>query len=266
MKFACSSWILFLFIIGNSQLPIEAKKVESSKNNLEITNGDVAEPNSFPYVVAILTIIDDRIVTCGGSLISDSLVLTAARCVYGATDADISIGAHDLKNLEENHIQMTSKSFIIHEGYQNGSMHHDIAVIELESAVTLSDRIATVKLPQYSDISTNFNGRQGVVAGWGKTSDTDNSTSNVLHYAKLTIIPNTVCTISHAFQISLEQICTSGVARKNICLGDSGSPLVVDGIQIGIASFGSDFGCEVGLPGVYTRVTSYLNWLGISPK
>ncbi|KAJ8982907.1 hypothetical protein NQ317_004561 [Molorchus minor] len=56
-------------------------------------------------------------------------------------------------------------------------------------------------------------------------------------------------------------MCTSGVSQLNICLGDSGSPLMVDGVQVGIASFGSDFGCESGFPGVYTRVTSYIDWI-----
>ncbi|KAG5872045.1 hypothetical protein JTB14_037326 [Gonioctena quinquepunctata] len=251
---------IFLFIIGGFN--VDSKPNSTKKGNVKIVNGLEAEPHSLPYMVAIRTVIDDREILCGGSLISDSLVLTAAKCVFGATEAELAFGAHDLAKVEKSQVQMTSTEFIIHEKFRKDSMKYDIAIIELPAAVPLSEYIATIKIPKVNDIFTNFNDREGVVAGWGKTSDLANSTSNVLRTANLTIIPNIACLLSHALQISLEQMCTSGVSQKNICLGDSGGPLVVDGVQVGIASFGSDLGCVVGFPGVYTRLTSYLSWFG----
>lgn len=75
-------------------------------------------------------------------------------------------------------------------------------------------------------------------------------------------------TCNQRFQnlIQPSNICTNGANRKSTCNGDSGGPLVIkeqDGTKtvIGLTSFGSSFGCEKGWPAVFTRVSSYLDWI-----
>lgn len=96
------------------------------------------------------------------------------------------------------------------------------------------DYIATIPIPKLENVTTNYDEKLGFVAGWGKTSDTDATTSNVLRSISVTIIPTLICELSYLFSLTFDQMCTTGVEQKNICLGDSGSPLVVDGYQVKI--------------------------------
>jgi secreted trypsin-like serine protease len=58
-------------------------------------------------------------------------------------------------------------------------------------------------------------------------------------------------------------LCARGEEKESVCNGDSGGPLVLEGTNtlVGVTSFGSNVGCEQGVPAGFTRVTSYLDWL-----
>lgn len=83
-----------------------------------------------------------------------------------------------------------------------------------------------------TEILNSYDEKEATVAGWGKISDAVQETSNVLRSQNLTIIPVLVCEISYLLNIRLSQMCTSGFSLKNICLGDAGGPLVLDGVLV----------------------------------
>lgn len=90
-----------------------------------------------------------------------------------------------------------------------------------------------MKIPQWDDLAKTYDGLSGIIVGWGKTSDTANKVSDTLNYAEVTIIPLISCQIIHILEpLNLDQMCTSGSAKVNICLGDNGGPLIVDGVQV----------------------------------
>lgn len=73
----------------------------------------------------------------------------------------------------------------------------------------------------------------GMLVGWGKINDTSAEYSTVPRKIEVTIIPYLSCALSYLFKVQMSQICTTGLQEgKNICLGDSGSPLVVNGTQV----------------------------------
>ncbi|CAH1106977.1 unnamed protein product [Psylliodes chrysocephalus] len=253
--------LLFSFLISSCAKPNGPEKEE----NLKIIDGIEVVPHSMPYMVAIKSNINGRNMLCGGSLITAHLVLTSAMCVSGATEAEIILGAHNIETPDEEGQQhMVATEFKIHEKFDPKKIHDDIALIQLPRPATLNKFIGTIKLPDVTEILNSYDEKEATVAGWGKISDAVQETSNVLRSQNLTIIPVLVCEISYLLNIRLSQMCTSGVSLKNICLGDAGGPLVLDGVLIGIASYGSSLGCSIGFPGVYTRVTSYLDWLLLS--
>ncbi|XP_066245763.1 chymotrypsin-like [Euwallacea similis] len=231
---------------------------------LKIVNGDEVVPHSLPYVVFLESVINGRTVRCGGSLVRQDQILTAASCLYEAENVSIIVGAHNIEQNETTQFKIKgATNFTIHENYTSETRANDIALINLDINVPLAnDSIALISTPPLADILQTYADDLGLVAGWGKTNDTDPTYSPVLRKIEITIIPFLSCTIPYLFKVKESQICTSGIQNsKNICLGDSGSPLVVNGTQVGVASYGSDFGCSVGAPGVYTRLTSYYSWL-----
>lgn len=81
------------------------------------------------------------------------------------------------------------------------------------------------------------------------------------------VMPNSGCLRYYPDSIKESNICVRTIGGISTCNGDSGGPLVhKDGNNttlIGITSFGYIYGCgcEVGWPGIFTRITSYLDWI-----
>lgn len=94
----------------------------------------------------------------------------------------------------------------------------------------------------------------------GMTSDSSNSVSTQLMTVQLPIITNAVCQQYFGIWARDEHICTSGAGGRGGCFGDSGGPLVVNGVEVGIVSFGSSL-CEGGEPTAYARVSYFRDWI-----
>ncbi|KAJ8954471.1 hypothetical protein NQ314_007077 [Rhamnusium bicolor] len=124
----------------------------------------------------------------------------------------------------------TSGSVINHGSYSSSTLNNDVSVINLPSAVTLNSNVNTIALAPAS--SGTFVGSQAYLTGWGRTSDSSNAVSPVLR----------------------------GVSTVGGCNGDSGGPLTVNGVEVGIVSFGSS-SCQAGNPTAYARVSSFRSWI-----
>ncbi|XP_050305958.1 brachyurin-like [Anthonomus grandis grandis] len=250
----CCITVIFL-AIGSFHFPeVQAK--------LKITNGEEVTPHSMPYVVALQAIIQGKAIQCGGSLVKTNKILTAASCVYEATNVTVTLGAHNLDENEETQVKIEVTNVTIHENYDPDKHYNDLAVINLDSPVELNAAMSTIPTPTLSDIIETYADELGIVAGWGKLDTTNATYSPVLRKMDATIIPFLACTISYLGQVHMNQICTTGMQDgRNICTGDAGSPLIVNGTQVGVVSYGSVLGCNVGFPGVHTRLTSFYFWL-----
>lgn len=92
----------------------------------------------------------------------------------------------------------------------------------------------------------------------------DYSTS--LHYSEQNVLPNSQCVHHYKFMTD-KKMCVSTYSGESPCRGDSGGPLLrkagIDGSLrlIGVASGGHPSGCESGYPIIYTRLSSYFNWI-----
>jgi len=88
--------------------------------------------------------------------------------------------------------------------------------------------------------------------------------TDVLQYAVVPIMNNSGCSPWYFGLVASTNICIKTTGGISTCNGDSGGPLIHnDGSNtlIGLTSFGIALGCERGWPGVFTRVTSYLDWI-----
>ncbi|XP_067629530.1 collagenase-like [Eurosta solidaginis] len=238
---------------------IVQKEVVSSR----ISNGQRAAANQFPYQADLR--IDDgpRYRFCGGSLISNEWVLTAAHCTFTAEKVTVYLGS--INHLDAIVQREADRCDIkIHSEFEMDTARNDISVIKIP-AVICSDAIQPVSLPNPASRYSAYVYKTAVASGWGYTSDTDTSNSLVLNYAYFGVITNEKCAASYygSSIIYDGKICTAADDHIKLLRGDSGGPLVLasSNIQIGIVSVTSMQGFGTNLPAAYTRVTSYLDWI-----
>ncbi|KAJ8912541.1 hypothetical protein NQ315_006612 [Exocentrus adspersus] len=226
-----------------------------------IENGKEAKPHSRPYQVGLSIPVSNGKRLCGGSLISEQIVLTAANCLKGRTDpVEIILGAHNITNPDEDgQVRINSSSIKIHPDWVQGRPINDIALIKLPEPVELGDFIQTIKLSQ--DNSTNYEGQDAVISGWGWFSDYFRENSAVLMETTLTIKSNFACEVNYLGNIDDNNICVTGDYGKTACVGDNGSPLVIDDTQVGIFSRKSVLRCDENWPMAYVRVAGFLDWI-----
>lgn len=205
---------------------------EARQSGDRIVGGQVAEPHSFPYQVALLILARLK-KTCGGSIVSAKAVLTAGHCLKNANKALVIMGGHDLIANETGveRLLVNDSNFRIHPHFNIQRALYDIALIILPTPVIFSKSIQLVKLPSGFLFDEAFSGELGTVSGYGEYCETCGS-SHVLRFAQNFIISNDECSMSFTYSTipSDTQIC---MRTKNMygnsgsCRGDSGGPLTI---------------------------------------
>uniref|UniRef100_A0A8B9JL18 Peptidase S1 domain-containing protein n=1 Tax=Astyanax mexicanus TaxID=7994 RepID=A0A8B9JL18_ASTMX len=229
--------------------------------NTKIVGGNTAVRGSWPWQVSIQSLGSHF---CGGSLINNNWILSAAHC-FQSTPAGLSVflGKQSLQTSELNSLTITVAQIINHPSYVSSTHDNDIALLQLSSSVTFSDYIQPVCLAAAG--STLGSGTLVWVTGWGDISSDGKYPQN-LQEVELPIVSNTACTSAYGSGSITSNMMCAGLSQggKDSCQGDSGGPLVIKQstgwTQAGIVSFG--YGCALPkIPGVYARVSEYQNWI-----
>ncbi|KAH8379777.1 hypothetical protein KR009_007227 [Drosophila setifemur] len=231
-----------------------------------IVGGTQVRTNKYPWIAQIIR---DTFLFCGGTLINDRYVLTAAHCVHGMDMRGVSVRLLQLDR-SSTHLGVTrSVAFAhAHVGYDPVSLVHDIALLRLDQPIPLVDTMRPACLP--SNWLQNFDFQKAIVAGWGLSQE-GGSTSSVLQEVVVPIITNAQCRATSYRSMIVDSMLCAGYVQtggRDACQGDSGGPLIVrDRIfrLAGVVSFG--YGCaKPDAPGVYTRVSRYLEWIAVNTR
>ncbi|XP_039487635.1 serine protease 1 isoform X2 [Drosophila santomea] len=245
------------------QLPIHPRDLPAVASiEGRITNGKTATAGQFPYQVGLSFASTSGSWWCGGSIIDNQWVLTAAHCTSGASAVTIYYGA-TVRTSAKLTQTVASSNFVQHASYNSAVLRNDISLIKTPS-VSFTTDINKVELPALAGTYSTYAGQNAVASGWGKISDAASSVASTLQYENFSVVSVAVCQDTYGSLIATNKvICVATPNKTSTCNGDSGGPLVLvsDGKLIGVTSFVSSAGCESGAPAGFTRVTSYLDWI-----
>ncbi|KAG7504788.1 transmembrane protease serine 9-like [Solea senegalensis] len=253
--------LLLLLLLPETQAQLDV--CGRPRLNSRIVGGDDAHPGSWPWQVSLN---QNGVQQCGGSLINNQWVLTTTSCLNSGTSGlVVYLGRQSQEGSNPHEESRTVAHIIIHPSFDSSSNNNDIALLKLSSPVNFTNYILPVCLAA-SD-STFHNGTDAWVTGWGnKALGEPLPSPQNLTEVQVPVVGNRQCQCSYGrSSISENMMCAGPQAGgKGPCHGDGGGPLVSKQngtwIQAGITSFG--LGCALpNFPAVYTRVSQYQSWI-----
>ncbi|KAB7494963.1 Transmembrane protease serine 11D [Armadillidium nasatum] len=215
------------FSVGKNEIECGTNTRTSKLGKL--IGGRPSHPKDWPWMAALLKV-DDSTLVCGGVLITDRYVLTAANCF---------------------------------NDYNSDTRDNDIALLRLERPTSFSEFISPVCLPPRFETFETFETRRGTVVGWG-TQEVGGNSSNILREISIPILRREDCESSFLGNLITPNMFCASQKGLDSCQGDSGGPLMIQQDDsrwyvVGIVSWG--IGCALDTPGVYTKVNNYINWI-----
>lgn len=237
-----------------------------------IVGGESAQQGAWPWQVRLSITTQEGTFLCGGSLVSDQWVLTAAHCIENAggtvSPANVTVRAGSLQKDSGGVVAGVSR-VIKHPAYEPVTTDNDIALLRLSSPLPLSSTVRPISpLSASQEQQLAATNTLATVTGWGTVSPKGNVSASLMQ-AQVPLISSSDCAANSAYgssQLSSNMICAGyRQGGKDACQGDSGGPLVVSNGQgghvlVGIVSWGQSCAAP-DYPGVYTRVANYQPWL-----
>uniref|UniRef100_A0A1L8DQA5 CLIP domain-containing serine protease n=1 Tax=Nyssomyia neivai TaxID=330878 RepID=A0A1L8DQA5_9DIPT len=262
---------------------------ETSKHRL--LGGQLAQLDEYPWMVRLQYKTEDNDFKyfCGGSLINDRYVMTAAHCVrnpgsfvlngvrvgeYDTSKDHDCIGGECLPKVQDILVEET----ILHPEYNSRKHKNDIALLRLKEPVQLNEFIQPICLPFSEQFKTNtFDGKRLYTSGWGTAGGGTGTPINIKQNTQFVGVNNEKCNeiySSHNIDVGQDQLCASpknGI--DDSCKSDSGAPLMTQDPKsnkgnwyaVGVLSFGSRCG-QTDWPDVFVRVSEYLDWISQTVK
>lgn len=243
---------------------------------LRIVGGDLADPNAWPWHVSLHGGMDMKYF-CGGSILAERWILTAGHCIGGyfhrqPTSMTIKVG-QPRRDTYSPYLQTHyAERLYLHPGYNKDTVNNDIALILLKDPVKFNDHVRPICLPQSKERIPV--GTRCTAIGWGKRNETAIYYERQMKQVYLEIVNQDSCNSSIRgadrkvpYILTNDMFCAGGGLGHDACSGDSGGPLLCSlNVQNdtwfvgGVVSWG--VGCAYpNVPGVYTSLPSYLDWI-----
>jgi len=237
-----------------------------------IVGGVIAGKNEYPWQVR-LHINGNGM--CGGTIIHNEWVITAAHCCQGRNSIDVLVDDWDTNVQDPTEFSVTSESIHVHHLYPGiNQISNDVCLIKVPDLSTKCTGCFKPACLPTKDIQP---GEACFISGWGTTSS-GGATSQFLKAAGVNVFSYAYCKANSDGRLGNnvedgKEFCAGlpdsdgnnlADGGTDACQGDSGGPLtcVRNGqpVLAGLVSWG--FGCaDEGFPGVYANVYNYLPWI-----
>ena len=243
---------------------------------MRIVGGTDAERFQYPWQTALVykpLSTPERYkehVFCGGSIISQSYILTAAHCLEGLFEDnfEVVVGEYDLSKKDGTEVRAGVAKIILHKAFTGDvAKGNDIGLIKLKEPLEFGPAVAPICLPPLAaQLEGLTPGTMGTVVGWGRIGKDDLAPhSNVLQAATVPILSDSECLAETGLANSDDQVC-AGESESDIsaCPGDSGGALQVQDAEgrwmmVGIVSNGPSV-CGLQ-PVVFHKIAKTIDWI-----
>nr|XP_010991428.2 kallikrein-8 isoform X3 [Camelus dromedarius]XP_031312989.1 kallikrein-8 isoform X3 [Camelus dromedarius] len=220
----------------------------------KVLQGQECKANSQPWQTALFQ--GNRLL-CGGVLVDDHWVLTAAHCKK--EKYTVHLGEHSLKKKDGTEQEMAVAQSIPHPCYNSSSddRSHDLMLIRLRGRASLGSKVKPINLADRCPQT----GQKCTISGWGTVTSPQENFPDTLNCAEVEIFSQKQCEDAYPGKVTDGMVCAGDSSGADTCQGDSGGPLVCGGVLQGITSWGSDPCGRPERPGVYTSICHYLDWI-----
>ncbi len=255
----------FNALIVTAVIAISSVAIAKPTLSTKIVGGENALKGEIPYIVSLRSKSYGHF--CGGSLIGQNWILTAAHCVRGGTIDEVWIGMLDQKDTAGVE-KIKPAKIIAHEKYSSSTMENDFALIKLATNSSFAP-VAMNNVEISIDDSIDAAPIMSMTAGWGAIKESNYSLPNMLQKVSVPLVSTNNCNVKEAYNgdITDSMICAGyKTGGKDSCQGDSGGPLAIidaeTGVHtlIGVVSWGE--GCaRANKYGVYAKVSNAYEWI-----
>ncbi|XP_054681148.1 coagulation factor XI-like isoform X1 [Grus americana] len=240
--------------------------MQHSAKNIRIVGGTDSFPGEWPWQVSLHVKLSRQRHLCGGSIISNRWILTAAHCVMSLENPNIwRVYAGILKQSEMNEDTPFFKveEIIVHPQYKYAQTGYDIALMKLDKPMNFTDLQLPICLPSKEDANILYT--DCWVIGWGYRKE-KGRVEDILQKATVPLMSKEECQARYRKRRIGDKVICAGYddGGRDACKGDSGGPLSCRHEEVwylvGITSWGE--GCaRPRQPGVYTKVADYSDWI-----
>ncbi|XP_023265446.1 granzyme E-like [Seriola lalandi dorsalis] len=213
----------------------------------EIIGGHEAVPHSRPYMVLLVQHMEDnKTKHCGGFLLNEDFVMTAAHCQ--AKSYNVLLGVHDFFNTHQVQKISVEKAFP-HKDYDAIRFKNDIMLLKLKSKAHFNKNVKPIALAGQDDGSLP---KSCIVSGWGRSNENNNLMSVKLMEVNVTLTDNEMCAQNQCY-------CSEGETGPG--KGDSGGPLVCeDGKAYGVVATSAKLAASKTIY-AYTKIPESMKWI-----